>query len=102
VAKTETRTGRALAGWFAGTGKRKKKEPVAYREGKGAVVAPAFAANAHAIQVVHAREHNLKEVSTSIPHGKIVVVTGPSGSGKSTLRLDVVLADGDGRFLGHV
>src|SRR5262249_14951742 len=43
--------------------------------------------------------HNLHEVSTSIPHGKIVVVTGPSGSGKSTLAFDVVFAEGQRRFL---
>src|SRR5262249_59038594 len=52
-----------------------------------------------AIEVQHAREHNLAEVSTAIPHGKIVVVTGPSGSGKSTLAFDVVFAEGQRRFL---
>ena len=52
-----------------------------------------------AIEVVHAREHNLAEVSVSIPHGKLVVVTGPSGSGKSTLAFDVVFAEGQRRFL---
>ena len=53
----------------------------------------------HAIVVTNAREHNLAEVSTSIPHGKLVVVTGPSGSGKSTLAFDVVFAEGQRRFL---
>jgi excinuclease ABC subunit A len=49
--------------------------------------------------VEHAREHNLRDVSTSIPHGALVVVTGPSGSGKSTLAFDVVFAEGQRRFL---
>jgi excinuclease ABC subunit A len=56
-------------------------------------------AGAASIDVVHAREHNLAEVSVSIPHGKLVVVTGPSGSGKSTLAFDVVFAEGQRRFL---
>src|SRR5207245_1539070 len=52
-----------------------------------------------AIVVRHAREHNLKDVSLAIPHGKLVVLTGPSGSGKSTLAFDVVFAEGQRRFL---
>ncbi|HLL83295.1 MAG TPA: excinuclease ABC subunit UvrA [Longimicrobium sp.] len=52
-----------------------------------------------AIEVEHAREHNLRDVSTRIPLGKMTVVTGPSGSGKSTLAFDVVFAEGQRRFL---
>ena len=52
-----------------------------------------------AIRIEHAREHNLKEISLSIPHGKLVVVTGPSGSGKSSLAFDVVFAEGQRRFM---
>jgi excinuclease ABC subunit A len=62
------------------------------------------ASGAHAVerrmlQVSHAREHNLKDVSLAIPHGSLTVVTGPSGSGKSTLAFDVVFAEGQRRFL---
>jgi excinuclease ABC subunit A len=52
-----------------------------------------------AITVEHAREHNLKDVSCRIPHGKLCVVTGPSGSGKSSLAFDVVFAEGQRRFM---
>ena len=51
------------------------------------------------IDVEHAREHNLKNVSCAIPHGKLCVVTGPSGSGKSSLAFDVVFAEGQRRFM---
>ncbi|ATB31765.1 excinuclease ABC subunit UvrA [Melittangium boletus] len=52
-----------------------------------------------AIEVEHAREHNLQDVSCRIPLGKMTVVTGPSGSGKSSLVFDVVFAEGQRRFL---
>lgn len=52
-----------------------------------------------AISVFHAREHNLKDISCAIPHGRICVVTGPSGSGKSSLAFDVVFAEGQRRFM---
>ncbi|MFO0664772.1 MAG: excinuclease ABC subunit UvrA [Polyangiaceae bacterium] len=53
----------------------------------------------HAIAVHGAREHNLKNVACSIPHGELTVVTGPSGSGKSTLAFGVVFAEGQRRFM---
>ena len=90
VAKTATRTGQALARWLRGSERR---------AGKAASTGPSASKAPTAIEVVHAREHNLHEVSASIPHGKIVVVTGPSGSGKSTLAFDVVFAEGQRRFL---
>jgi excinuclease ABC subunit A len=52
-----------------------------------------------AITIKHAREHNLKDITLDIPHGKLIVVTGPSGSGKSTLAFDVIFAEGQRRFL---
>ncbi len=52
-----------------------------------------------AIQIHHAREHNLKNVDVSIPWNQFTVVTGVSGSGKSTLAFDIVFAEGQRRYL---
>ncbi len=52
-----------------------------------------------AIEIHGAREHNLKNVSLSVPRGRFVVVTGVSGSGKSTLAFDLLFAEGQRRFL---
>ncbi len=46
-----------------------------------------------------AREHNLKNISLSIPRDKLVVLTGLSGSGKSSLAFDTIYAEGQRRYL---
>src|SRR5690242_1086448 len=55
--------------------------------------------SADAIVIHGAREHNLKNLSLSIPRDKFVVITGVSGSGKSTLAFDLIFAEGQRRFL---
>lgn len=43
--------------------------------------------------------HNLKDISLTIPHNKLVVITGLSGSGKSTLAFDTIFAEGQRRYV---
>ena len=61
--------------------------------------ARAVGACASSIEVVGARENNLKDLSVSIPLRKLTVVTGVSGSGKSTLAFDIIFAEGQRRFM---
>jgi excinuclease ABC subunit A len=51
------------------------------------------------IVVQGAREHNLKNVSVTIPRYRLVVFTGVSGSGKSSLALDTLYAEGQRRYV---
>ncbi|MDX2029222.1 MAG: excinuclease ABC subunit UvrA [Blastocatellia bacterium] len=46
-----------------------------------------------------ARVNNLKNISFSIPHNKLTVVTGVSGSGKSSLAFDTIYAEGQRRYV---
>ena len=55
--------------------------------------------SAPAIEIRHAREHNLKNVSLQIPRDEFTVITGLSGSGKSTLAFDIVFGEGQRRYL---
>ncbi len=55
--------------------------------------------HADSIQIVNAKEHNLKSLSVNIPRGKFSVVTGVSGSGKSTLAFDILFNEGQRRYL---
>jgi excinuclease ABC subunit A len=46
-----------------------------------------------------AREHNLKNITVTIPRNSFVVVTGLSGSGKSSLAFDTIYAEGQRRYV---
>ncbi len=52
-----------------------------------------------AIKITGATEHNLKNISLSIPRDKLVVITGISGSGKSSLAFDTIYAEGRRKYV---
>ena len=51
------------------------------------------------IEIVGARENNLKNVSVKIPRNQLVVITGISGSGKSSLAFNTLYAEGQRRYM---
>jgi excinuclease ABC subunit A len=51
------------------------------------------------IAISGAREHNLKDVSLTLPRDALVVITGLSGSGKSSLAFDTIYAEGQRRYV---
>ncbi len=51
------------------------------------------------IEVRGARQHNLRNISVSIPRNTLTVVTGLSGSGKSSLAFDTIYAEGQRRYV---
>ncbi|MBX3219468.1 MAG: excinuclease ABC subunit UvrA [Labilithrix sp.] len=108
IGGTPTKTGEALrarsavsdkAGGRRGAASPSPRTSAAARRAERPREATRRALAPDAISVHHAREHNLKDVSCKVPHGKLCVVTGPSGSGKSSLAFDVVFAEGQRRFM---
>ncbi len=51
------------------------------------------------IVIKGAREHNLKNISLTLPRNKMIVFTGVSGSGKSSLAFDTIFAEGQRRYV---
>ncbi len=51
------------------------------------------------LEVIGARENNLKDISVRIPRFSLVVITGLSGSGKSSLAFDTIFAEGQRRYM---
>ncbi|MCU7843877.1 MAG: excinuclease ABC subunit UvrA [Candidatus Thiodiazotropha sp. (ex Monitilora ramsayi)] len=66
---------------------------------KTAVTTKTVVSKSSAIEIIHAREHNLKNVSLEIPREKFTVITGVSGSGKSTIAFDILFNEGQRRYL---
>jgi excinuclease ABC subunit A len=79
------------------------ERPRGARAGNGAQTRSGFAplgANAgDVIEIIGAREHNLKIEELLLPKQKLVVFTGPSGSGKSSLAFDTLYAEGQRRYV---
>ena len=51
------------------------------------------------IQILGAREHNLKNIDLDLPRNSFIVFTGLSGSGKSSLAFDTIFAEGQRRYI---
>jgi excinuclease ABC subunit A len=51
------------------------------------------------LRIEGARQNNLKNVSVTIPHDRVTVITGVSGSGKSSLAFDTLFAEGQWRYI---
>ena len=51
------------------------------------------------IEVIGAREHNLKNIDVTLPRNKLITITGISGSGKSSLAFDTIYAEGQRRYM---
>ena len=55
--------------------------------------------NGSEIQILGAREHNLKNIDIELPRNSFIVFTGLSGSGKSSLAFDTIFAEGQRRYI---
>jgi excinuclease ABC subunit A len=81
--------------------KNEKSVTGQYLSGKKKIAVPKKrrTGNGKELTVVGARENNLKDISVSIPLGKMVVVTGVSGSGKSSLINDILAKELQARLM---
>ena len=92
AAHRRSHTGRFLKAYMAGQGRLRSARTLDLR-----VAEPP--GDPKVIAIRGAREHNLKDLSLSIPRNQLVVLTGVSGSGKSSLAFDIVFAEGQRRYL---
>ncbi len=93
VRHPDSHTGRFLGKYLNGSKKLKLGKLLKKIASKSVASLPG------AISITGAREHNLKNLSLSIPRQQLVVLTGVSGSGKSTLAFDILFAEGQRRYL---
>src|SRR5207344_2475418 len=71
-------------------------DPVSYDSADTGV---ATASSVDAIEIVGARQNNLKNLDVEFPLNELIVVTGVSGSGKSSLVFDTLYAEGQRRYV---
>lgn len=87
----ESYTGRALASYLEETGGTPTTQPVVTSKRRKRLNG--------GIEIVQAREHNLKNVDILVPRDRFTVITGVSGSGKSTVAFDILFSEGQRRYL---
>ena len=100
-------TGRALAGFLkdgvAGQRSRSRSQDQAAKrrrdEPERATRNALTHAEAKTIDIIGARQHNLQDISLSIPRNEMSVFCGPSGSGKTSLAMDTLYAEGQRRYV---
>jgi len=92
--KTRSKSAAAAKSKAKRTRKRRKAEAPA-SQAADRTVTP----NGRHIEIVGARTHNLKNITTQVPHRRLTVVTGVSGSGKSSLAFDTLYAEGQMRYV---
>jgi excinuclease ABC subunit A len=85
------------------SGPKKGHEPEAQaKEAAGPSLAPQARLTQEPIThltVQGAQQHNLKNLTVSLPRENMTVFCGPSGSGKSSLALDTIYAEGQRRYI---
>ncbi|MSR52009.1 MAG: excinuclease ABC subunit UvrA [Gemmataceae bacterium] len=75
------------------------RKPTSVRSGKKLVKRKRESTRITHLTVQGASQHNLKNISVSIPREQMSVFCGPSGSGKSSLALDTIYAEGQRRYV---
>jgi excinuclease ABC subunit A len=98
MAVEASHTGRSLKAYLDGRRRLKADSPAVAGVAEPAAGYHSRAA-ARVIDLRGAREHNLQNLSLTLPHNQLVVLTGVSGSGKSTLAFDILFAEGQRRYL---
>lgn len=102
--RKSSETGRALDRFLstglAGERAAERKNASAKRVSqRGSGSAQMNAAEAKTIDIKGARQHNLQDVSLSLPRNQMSVFCGPSGSGKTSLAMDTLYAEGQRRYV---
>ena len=94
AAHTSSHTGKFLKNYLSGRRPRQTNG-----KPSSSVVSETLSDIASGITIRGAKEHNLRNLSLTIPRQELVVITGVSGSGKSTLAYDILFAEGQRRYL---
>ncbi len=93
-------TGSHVSEWSESDSPLAAEAPAPYRSASAPLAPrPLPLASPASLRLEGARENNLKNISLTIAHRQLTVVTGVSGSGKSTLAFDIVFAEGQRRFM---